>query len=141
MSIWNGLYDGRQLYWLQVREITTLNRHNIYSNHISKEMIPGTIKPLINSVNIPLVCSMWVRLLNEMLGKTSVQAEDLAKSFYYRVYFNMGTLGQIFEEVGFPADSVETLMGIFPEDVKKPGMKPTLKTFLRLPRMSGFLFR
>ena len=115
------VYDGQQLYWLQVREITTLNRHNIYSNHISKEMIPGMIKPLINSINIPLVCSMWVRLLTEMLGKTSVQTEDLAKSFYYRVYFNMGTLGQIFEEVGLPGDSVETLMGIFPDDVKETG--------------------
>lgn len=132
------VYDGQQLYWLQVREITTLNRRNVYSNHISKEMIAGMIKPLIDSVNIPLVCSMWVRLVTEMVGKTSVQAEDLAKSFYYRVYFNMGTLGQIFEEVGFPADSVETLMGIFPDDVKKPGMKPTPKTFLRLPRMSVF---
>ncbi len=132
------VYNGQQLYWLQVREITTLNRHNIYSNHISKEMVPGMIKHLIDSVNIPLVCSMWVRLLTEMLGKTNVKAEDLAKSFYYRVYFNMGTLGQIFEEVGFPADSVETLMGIFPDDFKKPGMKPTPKTFLRLPRMSVF---
>jgi pyruvate,water dikinase len=96
------------------------------------------IKPLIDSINIPLICSMWVRLLTEMLGKTSIQAEDLAKSFYYRVYFNMGTLGQIFEEVGFPPDSVETLMGIFPDDVKKPGMKPTPKTFSRFPRMLIF---
>jgi pyruvate,water dikinase len=135
------VYDGQQLYWLQVREITTLNQHNVYSNHISKELIPGIIKPLIDSINLPLVCSMWVRLISEMLGKTSVQAEDLAKSFYYRVYFNMGTLGQIFEQAGFPADSVETLMGIFPEDVQKPRMKPTLRTFLRMPRMSIFLLK
>ncbi len=134
------VYDGQQLYWLQVREITTLNQHNVYSNHISKEMVAGMIKPLINSVNIPLVCSMWVRLLTEMLGQTNVKAADLAKSFYYRVYFNMGTLGQIFEEVGFPPDSVETLMGIFPDNIKKPGMKPTPKTLLRLPRMSVFFW-
>ena len=133
------VFDGQQLYWLQVREITTLNQHNVYSNHISKEMIPGMIKPLIDSINIPLVCSMWVRLLTEMLGETRVKAEDLAKSFYYRVYFNMGTLGKVFEEIGFPADSVETLMGIFPDDINKPGMKPTLKTFFRLPRLSVFL--
>lgn len=133
------VYDGRQLFWLQARQITALNHRNIYSNHISKEMIPGMIKPLIASINIPLVCSMWVRLLTEMVGKVGARPEELAKSFYYRVYFNMGTLGQIFEYVGLPADSVETLMGIFPDHVKKP-MKPTLKTFLRLPRMIGFLF-
>ncbi|MFN2236781.1 MAG: PEP/pyruvate-binding domain-containing protein [Anaerolineales bacterium] len=134
------VYDGQQLYWLQVREITTLQERNVYSNHISKEMVPGLIKPLIGSINIPLVCTMWVHLLTELLGNTSVKPDDLAKSFYYRVYFNMGTLGQIFEEVGFPADSVETLMGLYPDNIQKPGMKPTLKTFLRLPRMLKFFF-
>jgi pyruvate,water dikinase len=132
------VYDGSQIYWLQVREITTLNRRNVYSNHISKEMLPGMIKPLIGSVNIPLVCSMWVRLVTEMVGKTGVKPEDLAKPFYYRVYFNMGTLGQIFQEVGMPADSVETLMGLVPPDAKKPSMKPTLKTLLRLPNLLVF---
>jgi pyruvate,water dikinase len=130
--------DGTNLYWLQVREITTLNRHNVYSNHISKEMLPGMIKPLIGSVNIPLVCSMWVRLVTEMVGRTGVKPEDLAKLFYYRVYFNMGTLGKIFQEVGMPADSVETLMGLVPPGANKPSMRPTPRTLLRLPNLVVF---
>jgi phosphohistidine swiveling domain-containing protein len=133
------VFDGDRVVWLQVREITSMNRHNVFSNHISKEVIPGMIKPLIGSINIPLVCAMWVQLINELLGKTGVQPETLADSFYYRVYFNMGTLGQIFQEVGMSPDSVETLMGVVPKDANKPGMKPTLKTFLRLPRLLGFL--
>ncbi|MBN1452471.1 MAG: hypothetical protein JW963_15755 [Anaerolineales bacterium] len=132
------VYDGANLYWLQVREITTLNRHNVYSNHISKEMLPGIIKPLIGSINIPLVCSMWVRLVTEMVGRTKIKPEDLARPFYYRVYFNMGTLGQIFQEVGMPADSVETLMGLVPPGANKPSMKPTPKTLLRLPNLALF---
>jgi phosphohistidine swiveling domain-containing protein len=131
-------YDGRDLYWLQVREITALDKRNVYSNHISKEVLPGIIKPLIGSVNIPLVCSMWVRLVTEMVGKTGVKPEDLAKPFYYRVYFNMGALGKIFQEVGMPADSVETLMGLVPPGASKPSMKPTAKTFLRLPNLLVF---
>jgi phosphohistidine swiveling domain-containing protein len=131
-------YDGRHLYWLQVREITALNKRNVYSNHISKEVLPGIIKPLIGSVNIPLVCSMWVRMVSEMVGKTRIKPEDLAKPFYYRVYFNMGTLGKIFQEVGLPADSVETLMGLAPPGASKPAMKPTVKTFLRLPNLLVF---
>lgn len=132
-------YDGRSLYWLQVREITTLNHRNVYSNHISKEMLPGIIKPLIASVNIPLVCTMWVRFMNEMIGRTSVTPQELARSFYYRVYFNMGTLGRLFEEVGLPADSVETMMNLAPPDADKPRMKPTLRTLLRLPNMLAFV--
>ena len=133
------VFDGVDIYWLQVREITTLNRHNVYSNHISREFIPGMVKPLVGSINLPLVCSMWLRMLTEMVGRTSVKPEDLAKSFYYRVYFNMGTLGQIFKEIGMPSDSVEVLMGHVPEDADKPKMKPTFKTFLRFPWLLGFV--
>ena len=133
------VYDGKHLYWLQVREITTLNRRNVYSNHISKEMLPGMVKPLIGSVNIPLVCSMWVRLVTEMVGRTGVKPEDLAKPFYYRVYFNMGTLGQIFQEVGMPADSVETLMGLVPPDANKPSMKTYYKNTVAASQSISFL--
>jgi phosphoenolpyruvate synthase/pyruvate phosphate dikinase len=131
-------FDGNLLYFLQAREITTLNQHNVYSNHMSKEMLPGIIKPLIYSVNIPLVCTMWVRFMNEMIGKTRARPEELAKSFYYRVYFNMGVLGKVFEDVGMPAESVELMMNILPDGATKPSMKPTMKTMLRLPNMLKF---
>ncbi len=131
-------YDGNLLYFLQAREITTLNQHNVYSNHMSKEMLPGIIKPLIYSVNIPLVCTMWVRFMNELIGKTRARPEELAKSFYYRVYFNMGVLGKVFEDVGMPAESVELMMNILPDGAIKPSMKPTMKTMMRLPNMLKF---
>ena len=133
-------FDGKDLYFLQVRAITTLTRHNVYSNHMSKEMLPGIIKPLIESVNIPLVCSMWVRFMNEMIGETRADPGELAKSFYYRVYFNMGVLGKVFEDVGMPAESVELMMNLLPDGAAKPFMKPTMKTFLRLPSMLKFAF-
>ncbi len=131
-------YDGKDLYFLQAREITTLNQRNVYSNHISKEMLPGIIKPLIDSVNIPLVCTMWVRFMTEMIGKTRAKPEELARSFYYRVYFNMGVLGKVFEDVGMPAESVELMMNVLPDGAAKPSMKPTMKTMLRLPNMMKF---
>jgi pyruvate,water dikinase len=134
------VFDGEKLYWLQVREITTLAQRNVYSNNISKELLPGMIKPLISTINIPMVCSMWVRLLNEMVGKTDVKPEDLARPFYYRVYFNMGALGQVFEDVGLPRDSVEMLMGYTHPGANKPSMKPTLKTLLRLPYLLRFFW-
>ncbi len=131
-------YDGNSLYFLQARQITTLNQRNVYSNHISKEMLPGIIKPLIDSVNIPLVCTMWVRFMTEMIGKTRASPEELARSFYYRVYFNMGVLGKVFEDVGMPAESVELMMNVLPDGATKPSMKPTMKTMLRLPNMLKF---
>lgn len=133
------VYDGIHLYWVQVRAITTSNNRNVYSNYIPREMLPGMIKPLIFSVNIPLVNSIWIRWMSEITGDLGLKPEDLAKSFYYRVYFNMGALGDIFEGLGFPRDSVEMIMGSLPRGAVKHSFKPSFKTFTRLPWMTWFM--
>ena len=51
--------------WLQTRVITAFQEMDIYANHIPKEMLPGLIKPLVWSVNIPLVNGAWIWLLTE----------------------------------------------------------------------------
>ena len=134
------VYDGTDLYWVQVREITTLTNRNVYSNYIPREMLPGMIKPLIFSVNIPLVNSIWIRWIAEITGDLGLKPDDLAKSFYYRVYFNMGALGSIFEGLGFPRESVEMLMGSLPRGSARPSFKPSTKTFSRLPWMMYFMW-
>jgi pyruvate,water dikinase len=133
------VYDGANLYWVQVRAITTLGNRNVYSNYISREMLPGMIKPLIFSVNIPLVNSIWIQWMSEITGDLGLKPEDLAKSFYYRVYFNMGALGDIFEGLGFPRDSVEMIMGSLPRGAVKHSFKPSAKTFSRLPWLTWFM--
>ena len=57
-------YDGNQLFFLQVRKITAADVA-IYSNRISKEMLPGIIKPLVYSVNTSLVNHQWVDILTD----------------------------------------------------------------------------
>ena len=134
------VYDGDKLFWVQVREISALNQKNVYSNHISREFIPGMIKPLVYSVNIPLVNSVWIDWISEITGDLGIQPEDLSKSFFYRVYFNMGVLGRIFSGLGFPSESVEMLMGILPPGAARPSFKPSLKTFSRLPWLLAFAY-
>jgi phosphohistidine swiveling domain-containing protein len=133
------VFDGEQLNWVQLRPITHLEGINIYSNRISREVFPGQIKPLIWSVNVPLVNKVWIDLFTEMIGSNDLHPDDLAKSFGYRAYFNMGTIGRIFELLGFPRESLELLMGL-PEGEEKPRFKPSSKTFRLLPRMVGFGF-
>jgi pyruvate,water dikinase len=131
------VYDGQALYWVQLREITTLDIP-IYSNRISREVFPGIIKPLIWSVNVPLVNGAWVRLLTELIGPHDIEPESLAGLFYHRAYFNMGTFGQILEMLGLPRETLELLMGIEAEGPEKPSFKPTRKTYSLLPRMLAF---
>ncbi|MBW6466262.1 MAG: hypothetical protein K0B06_07155 [Brevefilum sp.] len=133
------VYDGRDVNWVQMREITTLRDFHIYSNRISKDMMPGMIHPLIWSINIPLINTVWLGLLEEIVGKLPIQAEDLAKSFYYRSYFNMGAIGEVFTRVGFPSEGLEMMMGLVPKQDGKPAFKPSLKMLPLLPKFLHFI--
>lgn len=128
------VYDGDQIYWVQLRNITAMDIP-VYSNRISREVFPGIIKPLIWSINVPLVNGAWIRLLTELIGPNSLQPGDLAGYFYYRAYFNMGTLGTIFELMGMPRETLEVLLGLEIEAPDVPTFKPSRKTYQHLPRM------
>ena len=132
------VYDGRNVKWVQMRDITTLGIP-IYSNRLSKEVFPGIIKPLIWSVNVPMVNGAWVALFTELIGPNDIQPEALAGRFYSRAYFDMAALGQVFELMGLPRETLELLMGIQVEGPERPSFKPSLKTYRKLLRMLRFV--
>lgn len=133
------VWDGTRLWWVQARPITGLTEIPVYSNRISREVMPGMIKPLVWSVNIPMVNGAWVELFTELLGDHGIEPDDLAKQFAYRAYFNMGTVGRIFELLGMPRDSLEMLLGL-PGDAK-PRFAPTMTTVRLLPKMAAVAVR
>jgi phosphohistidine swiveling domain-containing protein len=135
------VFDGQNLYWVQAREITALKVHNIYSNHLSREMMPGMLKPLSFAIGASLMRNSVLGLLTEMLGDFPVSAQDLVKLIYFRAYFNMGAIGAIFKKFGFPAESLEMLITDLPPGAQKPKIKPTLKTLSRVPGILLFLIR
>jgi len=128
-------YDGEQLYWLQQREITTISGLNFYSNRIPKEFMPGIINPLVWSVNIPVVCGAWIRLLTEVIGDNDLKPNELARQFYHRAYFNMGVIGEVFDLLGMPREGLELLMGLAVAGKEKPRMKPGLKAIKLIPHI------
>lgn len=138
------VYDGQQVYWLQMREITSLQDINFYSSKLAKDMLPGLITPLVFSVNVPLVSGAWIDLLTRMVGKNDLTPDILVKQFYYRAYFNMGKFGTIFKKLGLPQESLELMMVA---DSQKPGkdrsgmpkFKPGWNMFALLPRLLVFM--
>jgi pyruvate,water dikinase len=128
-------YDGSHISWVQLREITTLKNLNVYSNYIAREVMPGIIKPLVWSINVPMVNTAWKEFLSELIGAIEIDAHALAKSFYYRTYFNMGVIGNIFSALGLPPETIELLMGIYREGSHKPRFRLTPKILVRLPRI------
>ncbi len=103
-------------------------------------MMPGMIHPLIWSINVPLINSVWLKILEELVGKLPIKPEDLAKSFFYRSYFNMGTMGKIFATFGFPSEGLEMMMGIVPKQEGRSIYRPTLRTLKHIPRLIKFIF-
>ncbi len=133
------VYDGQVVYWVQMREITTIKDLHIYSNRFSKDVMPGMIHPLIWSINVPLINTVWLGLLEKIVGKIPIDAEGLAKSFFYRSYFNMGAIGEVFARVGFPSEGLEMIMGLVPNQEGKPAFKPNIKMIPLVPRLLGFI--
>jgi phosphohistidine swiveling domain-containing protein len=130
-------YDGYEVCWLQMREITTLKNTYLYSNRLSREFLPGIILPLVWSVNIPVVNSSWKRLFIELIGSSaeSININSLAKSFYFRAYFNMTVVGNIFQMLGMPREALEILAGIEAPKEGRPSFRPSPKTIRYLPRI------
>ncbi len=131
------VFDGTDLYWVQVRPITSLNVEDRYSNRISREVLPGAIKPLIWSINVPMVNRAWIELFTELIGENDLSPDRLSKAFYYRAYFNMGLIGDVFTELGFPESSLELMMGLQGGD-EKPGFRPDSRFVRHIPRLIRF---
>jgi phosphohistidine swiveling domain-containing protein len=135
------VYDGHAVHWVQLREITSLTNVNIYSNHISKEMLPGQIKPLVWSINIPLVVGAQGKVLRELIGPNNLDPNLLVKAFYYRAYFNMSAIGDILEVLGLPREMFEMMMGLGVDSGEKMRMKMSGRTLKHLPRLLLFAAR
>ncbi|MBW4516311.1 MAG: glycerol-3-phosphate acyltransferase [Timaviella obliquedivisa GSE-PSE-MK23-08B] len=110
-------YDGHQLWVLQSRPITTLLP--IWTRKIAAEVIPGFIHPLTWSVNRPLTCGVWGDIFTVVLGDPSGNGKaaracglDFSKTatlHHSAAYFNASLLGQTFQQMGLPAESLEFL--------------------------------
>ncbi len=131
------VYDGQAIHWLQLRPITTLNDLNIYSNRIAREVLPGMIKPLVWSINVPLVNGAWTDLFAELIGPHDIASEELSAAFHYRAYFNMRVIGQIMASLGMPEETLELIMGL-KGGSDKPSFRPGRRTIRHIPRMIKF---
>ncbi|MCQ5377076.1 MAG: PEP-utilizing enzyme [Candidatus Methanomethylicia archaeon] len=133
-------YDGESLVWLRSKQISSIGTVDIYSNKLSKERMPGIVKPLVWSISIPLVNDAWRRLFTDLIGPNSLDSSKFTKLFYYRAYFNMGVVGNVFELLGMPRESLEMIVGES-SGRSRPRFKPSPKLLAFLPRVFIFFFQ
>jgi len=129
--------DGSGEWWLQLRPMTGLDGVRVYSNRISREVMPGIIRPLVWSLNVPIVNGAWVDLLERLTGPLGIAPERLARRLGCRAYFDMTTFGEVFAALGMPPETLELLLGM-PRGPEAPRFKPTKATWRHMPRMLRF---
>lgn len=132
-------WDGTTLWWLQLRPITTIDVP-VYSNRISREVLPGLITPLVWSVNIPVVNGAWLDLFTRVIGSNDLTPDRLARRIGCRAYFDMRAVGDVFEALGMPRDLLEVLMGL-PGGPDRPSFRPGPGVVRHLPRLLGMALR
>jgi len=71
-----------------------------------------------------------VEELNELVlfACYEIGIDQLARAFYYRAYFNMGVIGDLFALLGMPRESIELLLGIDVPGGDPPRPRPSFKT-------------
>ncbi|HEY9826816.1 MAG TPA: PEP/pyruvate-binding domain-containing protein, partial [Stenomitos sp.] len=128
-------YDGQTLWVLQTRPITTLLP--IWTRRIAAEVIPGAIRPLTWSINLPLTCGVWAELFQTVLGDRTAPfaVEDLATLHYGHAYFNATLLSQLFRRMGLPPESLEFLTR--GASLGRPSTAALLKSLPGLLRLLG----
>jgi pyruvate,water dikinase len=104
------VWDGDAVHLVQWRPITGLGgAGRLWSSRMARDMLPGLIPPLVWSINVPVLSRVWVGLIEETLGLKGIDADDLARAFGYRAYFNTGALGEVFASVGMPRDALDRM--------------------------------
>ncbi len=128
-------YDGQILWLLQSRPITTLLP--IWTRKIAAEVIPGLIRPLTWSINRPLTCGVWGEIFSVVLGERArgLDFNQTATLHYSHAYFNASLLGQIFQRMGLPPESLEFLTR--GAKFSKPPLSSTLRNVPGLLRLLG----
>jgi phosphohistidine swiveling domain-containing protein/glycerol-3-phosphate acyltransferase PlsY len=127
-------YDGRQLWILQCRPITTLLP--IWTRKIAAEVIPGAISPLTWSINRPLTCGVWGDIFTIVLGDRTrdLDFEETATLHFSHAYFNASLLGDIFQRMGLPSESLDFLTR--GSRLSKPSWRSTLQNVPGLLRLA-----
>ncbi len=128
-------FDGDQIWLLQTRPITTLLP--IWTRKIAAEVIPGYIRPLTWSINRPLTCGVWGDLFTLVLGDRvrGLAFETTATLHHSVAYFNASLLGELFQRMGLPPESLEFLTR--GAKFSKPPLRSTLQNLPGLFRLAG----
>ncbi len=113
------VYDGKDIYWLQVRPITALSDTVVYDRTILKGHFKEMLRPMDYEIGVPVITSAFIRIVHEVDSTVEVMPHTLSKIFYYRTYFDRMSILQIMDELGVSPKNLKILQNFNGEYMKK----------------------
>jgi phosphohistidine swiveling domain-containing protein len=133
-------WDGVEFHILQCRPITTLVGKRVYSNKMVSDMSPGLVKPLVYSTKtLGMATNVFGRMFTELIGPNNVDFSSLAHRIHSRIYTDVTTIGELFEQVGMPANFFQMISRDEQTDFRRPPI--SAKTLRAMVRVSRFALR
>lgn len=131
-------WNGRDIELLQSRPITALARKRVYSNKMVSDMSPGLVKPLVYSTKTTgMARNVFGRMFTELIGPNDVDFSALVTRMHSRLYTDLTMLGELFEQVGMPANFFQMLSRDERTVFRRPSLTPqTLCGMLRVLRFA-----
>ncbi len=104
------VYDGADIFWLQVRPVTALSSIEVFENAIGQDYLPTLMKPLEFDLITSTTVKAWLKLAHEIDDDINIDDKSIVRSFLYRPYFNHEVIRQLLDEMGLDPNDVEVLV-------------------------------
>ena len=120
-------WDGREFHILQSRPITSLKGQRVYSNRMVSEYLPGLIKPLVWSTNSSaMMHNVFGRMFTALIGPNDIDFSLLSKRIHSRIYADNTMLGELFEQIGMPANFLQMISRDEKARHRRPSITPQM---------------
>jgi pyruvate,water dikinase len=104
------------------------------------DMSPGLVKPLVYSTKtLGMAVNVFGRMFTELIGPNDVDFSSLAHRIHSRIYTDLTTISELFEQVGMPANFFQMISRDERTYFRRPPI--ALKTLRALFRVSRFAWR
>ncbi len=133
-------WDGANFHILQSRPITSLIGKRVYSNKMVSDMSPGLVKPLVYSTKtIGMANNVFGRMFTELIGPNDVDFSSLVTRIHSRLYTDVTLLGELFEQIGMPANFFQMIARDERTDFRRPRL--SLGALRAMARVLRFAWR
>jgi phosphohistidine swiveling domain-containing protein len=133
-------WDGTGFHLLQCRPITSLVGKRVYSNKMVSDMSPGLVKPLVYSTKTTgMAINVFGRMFTELIGPNGIDFSSLVMRIRSRIYTDVTLLGELFDQVGMPANFFQMISRDERTNFRHPPL--TLRTLRAMVRVLRFAWR